>query len=81
MKHHQCFGPFPGSYDDIADQERRAALIWIMRNCPPDTMRPFYLTTSREICNEDKEFVLKVMKLDPRDRPSAQELLADGWFA
>jgi hypothetical protein len=28
----------------------------------------------------DKEFLLKIMKLDPRDRPTAEELLADTWF-
>lgn len=81
MKHHQFFGPFPASYDEIANQERRAILIWVMQHCPPSTMKPFHLTTSQEICDEDKESVLKIMKLDPRDRPSAQELLEDGWFA
>ncbi|KAL3443687.1 kinase-like domain-containing protein [Aspergillus insuetus] len=32
------------------------------------------------ITAEDKEFVLKVMKLDPRDRLTAQALLDDEWF-
>ncbi|KAJ5735151.1 kinase-like protein [Penicillium malachiteum] len=80
MKHHQCFGPFPASYDEIANLERRAVLIWVMQNCHPNTMRPFRLTTSQEICNEEKESVLKVMKFDPRDRHSAKELLEDSWF-
>lgn len=40
-----------------------------------------HVSSLKEICNEDKEFVLKVMKLDPRDRPSAEELLEDSWFA
>ncbi|OBT48961.1 hypothetical protein VE00_00642 [Pseudogymnoascus sp. WSF 3629] len=80
MKHHSCFGPFPESYEQIADQERLAVLVWIMQNTPPESMRPFHLTTAREICKEDKEFVLKVMKLDPRDRPTAQDLLEDKWF-
>ncbi|RAL13842.1 kinase-like protein [Aspergillus homomorphus CBS 101889] len=69
MKHHRCFGPFPESYEEIADPQRLAG-----------TLRPFRQTTAREICREDREFVLKVMRLDPRDRPSARELLADGWF-
>ena len=43
-------------------------------------MRPFHLTTAREICEADKTFVLKMMKLDPRDRLTAQELLEDKWF-
>ncbi|PGH07313.1 serine/threonine protein kinase [Blastomyces parvus] len=80
MKHYQCFGPFPKSYVEIADDPRLQAIIWVMDNCPPDTLKPFHLTTSREICQEDKEFVLKMMKLDPRDRPTSQELLADQWF-
>lgn len=42
--------------------------------------RPFHLTAAREICEDDKEFMRKVMKLDPRDRPTAQELLEDKWF-
>lgn len=80
MKHHRCFGPFPESYEEIADQERLAVLVWIMQNSPPETLRPFHLTTAREICQEDKEFVLRAMKLDPRDRPTAQQLLEDKWF-
>ncbi|KAB8074806.1 hypothetical protein BDV29DRAFT_156342 [Aspergillus leporis] len=31
MKHPQVFGPFPRSYDEVADQERRAAIVWIMQ--------------------------------------------------
>lgn len=29
---------------------------------------------------DDREFMLKVRKKDPRDRPSAEELLRDKWF-
>ncbi|OGM48357.1 hypothetical protein ABOM_003420 [Aspergillus bombycis] len=80
MKHHRCFGPFPASYEEIADGDRIAVLIWIMQNSPPETLRPFRLTSAREICHGDKEFVLKIMKLDPRDRPTARALLEDDWF-
>jgi serine/threonine protein kinase len=80
MKHHQCFRPFPTWYDGIADKERLAVLVWIMENCPPDTLRPFRLTSSREISQEDKGFVLKIMQLDPRDRPTAEAFLEDRWF-
>ncbi|KAJ0417874.1 serine/threonine protein kinase [Aspergillus carlsbadensis] len=81
VRHHQVFGPFPPSYDDIANQDQRAAIIWIMQNTPLETLRPFHRTTPREISAEDKEFVLKIMKLDPRDRLTAQALLGDEWFA
>ena len=53
-------------------------MAWVMNNSPAET--PFYLTTPREICVEDKEFVLEAMKFDPRDRPSTQGLLGDKWF-
>lgn len=80
MKHHRCFGPFPASYEEIADQERLAVLAWIMHNSPSETLKPFRLTTTKEICQEDKELVLRAMKLDPRDRPTARQLLDDKWF-
>ncbi|KAK3306268.1 kinase-like domain-containing protein [Chaetomium strumarium] len=34
----------------------------------------------REIPPADKSFILKIMKLDPRDRPTAQQLLQDEWL-
>lgn len=37
-------------------------------------------TTYPEICAEDRAFALRIMKLDPRDRPTAKELLQDVWF-
>ncbi|KAL2166366.1 hypothetical protein VTG60DRAFT_2899 [Thermothelomyces hinnuleus] len=42
--------------------------------------KPFARAGPREIPPADKEFILKIMKLDPRDRPTAEELLADAWF-
>lgn len=77
---HQCFGPFPLTYGEIADEARLEVLTWIMENTRPESMRPFRNTTNREISEEDKQFVLRIMKLDPRDRPSVQELLLDKWF-
>ncbi|KAL4984446.1 kinase-like domain-containing protein [Aspergillus falconensis] len=80
LKHHRCFGPFPESYEQIADQQRLAVLTWVMQNSPPDTLRPFHLTTTKEIHQDDRNFVLRIMRLDPRDRPSARQLLEDQWF-
>jgi serine/threonine protein kinase len=51
-----------------------------MNGVPPETLRPFSLASAREISTEDKEFVLKIMELDPRDRPTAKQLLEDEWF-
>lgn len=81
MKHHQCFGPFPVSYEEIADQERLAVLVWVMEGCTKETLKPFRQTTEKEISRQDREFICKIMRLDPRDRPTAAQLLQDKWFA
>lgn len=41
--------------------------------------RPFEGTSLTEIARADRNFICKMMKLDPRDRPTAEELLDDGW--
>jgi serine/threonine protein kinase len=80
MKQHQFFGPFPLSYKEIADDETLAILAHVMRAVPREKMKPFERITEREISKEDKSFILKIMKLDPRDRPTAKDLLEDVWF-
>ena len=45
-----------------------------------ENRKPFQFLTDEEITIEDKKVLLKVMKLDPRDRPTAKELLRDEWF-
>lgn len=80
MKQHQFFGPFPLSYKEIADDETLAILTHVMHRVPQEKMKPFGRIGEREISKEDKAFVLKIMKLDPRDRPTAKELLQDEWF-
>jgi serine/threonine protein kinase len=77
---HQWFGPFPISYKEIADKDTQEALLGIMSAVAPEKMKPFQYLSEREICNADKAFVLKIMKLDPRDRPTVKELLQDEWF-
>jgi serine/threonine protein kinase len=80
-KYHIYFGPYPPSYADLADQETLGVLSLVMNHVPPEKLRPFSRASQREILKEDKEFVLKIMKLDPRDRPTAKELLEDEWFS
>lgn len=41
----------------------------------------FSRTGPPEIAVEDRDFILRIMEIDPRDRPSAQELLQDEWFS
>ena len=73
MKHHQYFGPFPLSYKEIADKDTLNILAHVMNGVAHEIMKPFEYVTDREINKEDKEFILKVMKLDPRERPTAKE--------
>ena len=72
MKQHQFFGPFPLLYKEIADDETLMILTHIMQGVPREKMKPFGRITEREISKEDKAFVLKIMKLDPRDRPTGK---------
>jgi hypothetical protein len=53
------------------------AIQFIQEN---DMIKPFALAKDKCLTGEDKEFILKVMKLDPRDRPTVGELLEDTWF-
>ncbi|KAK4041789.1 kinase-like protein [Parachaetomium inaequale] len=61
---HRFFGPYPPSYSDFNDPMTMALAHRRPKEIPP----------------ADKEFILKIMKLHPRDRPTAEELLADVWF-
>ncbi|KAL9102619.1 MAG: hypothetical protein Q9163_002263 [Psora crenata] len=41
---------------------------------------PFSVSEDEELLKEDRDFIMRMMKLDPRDRPTAKDLLQDGWF-
>lgn len=74
----ECFGPFPLSYTSLADNNRLDTLTVITESIEKRT--PFEITSSQEIAKEDREFISKLMQLDPRDRPSAKMLLQDAWL-
>ncbi|RMZ83053.1 hypothetical protein DV738_g1432, partial [Chaetothyriales sp. CBS 135597] len=77
---HKFFGPFPISYKEFISEEMAQAIEGIMSLVPPEKMKPFERVGEREIHWPDKVFLLRIMQLDPRDRPSAQDLLQDEWF-
>lgn len=79
-EHHQFLGPFPVSYNDIPDPDGIRLIIMAMEGVPTEKMKPFHYITTREMAREDNAFLLKIMKLDPRDRPTAKEILEDEWF-
>jgi hypothetical protein len=64
----------------LCDEEMQSVLVYIIKGVPPEMMKPFIQIRKSEISNEDKKFVLGIMKLDPRDRTIARELLEDDWF-
>ncbi len=72
------FGPFPLSYTSLADDDRLDTLTIITESVKKRT--PFEMASSLEIAKDDRDFIRKLMQLDPRDRPSAKELLQDAWF-
>ncbi|KAK4225240.1 hypothetical protein QBC38DRAFT_531122 [Podospora fimiseda] len=45
-----------------------------------NSQRLFYMVGSREVSLGDMPFILRIVKLDPRDSLTAEELLADPWF-
>jgi len=75
------FGPFPPSYQEIADDERLATLTFINNySTESGKWKPFKLAEDPELTKLDRDFICKIMKLDPRDRPTAAQLLHDEWF-
>jgi serine/threonine protein kinase len=76
---HMCFGPFPVTYKTLADTKTILYLVDIMNSM--GQRKPFHMWKDPELEPEDKEFLGKVMKLDPRDRPTAKDLLNDKWLS
>lgn len=73
---YKFFGPFPPNLCDNADT--MTIINFFNNSRSPE--KPFHLVTTREIPAADKTFILKVMKLGPRERPTVEELLEDEWF-
>ncbi|KAI0413181.1 STE/STE20 protein kinase [Xylaria grammica] len=74
------FGPFPAKAREIFNDETLMSIVYTMEMILQDTMTSFRFVTEREVAKEDKDFVLKIMQMDWRDRPTAEELLRGEWF-
>jgi hypothetical protein len=73
--------PFPLTYEEVLDEELNRVLAAVHVHIDErDLRKPFLLVEDEEVTQEDKDFICRTMQLDPRDRPSADELLADRWF-
>ena len=75
------FGPVQLSYMEIVAPERFAALAGVIKYVKGNTSAlPFSMSADEELREEDRDFIVKMMRFDPRDRPTAKELLQDEWF-
>lgn len=52
----------------------------MIQEIPHNKLTPFACITGREVCERDREFILRIMRLNYRDRPTAREILADEWW-
>ncbi|KAK9242870.1 hypothetical protein V1506DRAFT_509015 [Lipomyces tetrasporus] len=83
MKQDSYFGPFPLSYSTLlADDDPKWDILgevtqYIKMN---QLWKPFSMAEDDCLTVDDREFIRRIMKLDPRDRPTASELLRDPWF-
>ncbi|KAL2048848.1 hypothetical protein ABVK25_010906 [Lepraria finkii] len=75
------FGPVPLSYEEIANEDRLGILTSVIEYVNENQLQlPFSMSEDEELFKEDRDFIVKLMKLDPRDRPTATDLLQDEWF-
>jgi hypothetical protein len=85
MQHFRYFGPFAPKYAELfwggeAGKELDMDIQYVFDNVPESERKPFSLVNASEVLREDRDFICKIMKLDPRDRPTAKALLQDRWF-
>lgn len=73
------FGPFPEKFFELLDNEGNAILRYVLDHCGEETGL-FAITDAANIHPDDKDFILYLMKPDPRDRPTASEALMHPWL-
>jgi serine/threonine protein kinase len=82
MRQFQFFGPFLPRYRELIEGNEEIDMIiqYLFEKVPQSERKPFSQVSDREVSRQDKEFICKMMKMDPRERPTAKELLQDDWF-
>ena len=81
MEQVRRFGPVPLSYEEIANEDRLGILTTAINHVNKNQLQwPFSMSEDEELLKEDRDFIVKLMKLDPRDRPTATDLLQDEWL-
>ncbi|KAI0179788.1 serine/threonine protein kinase [Hypoxylon sp. FL1284] len=76
---YNSFGPFSPSIAEIIDLDTFEIIHFLIKEGPPRT--PLERWSTYEIPKADSEFLRRIMKLDPRDRPMVEEILGDEWFS
>ena len=79
MLQNKYFGPFPAKFFQLLDDEGRAVLSYVQEQCGDDT-DSFVRFDPGTMDSDDKDFILYLMKPDPRDRPSAIDALMHPWL-
>lgn len=74
------FGPFPPGYRELIDGNKDLDMViqYLFEKVPERNL--FSRVAESEVLRRDKEFICKIMKLDPRERPTVKEPLHDDWF-
>lgn len=75
------FGPIPAGYASLLEDEDRSWSILgevIHRIDRDNKWKPFAMV--EDFTDEEKRFLCKIMRLDPRHRPTARDLLQDEWL-
>lgn len=75
---YNAVGPFPPSLADLLDPEAFQIVLFLNRQGPPQ--KPLQRWTTKEIPAVDNEFIRRILKLDPRERPNVEEIMQDEWF-
>jgi hypothetical protein len=78
----RLFGMVPMKYQELVqgDNNIETILGYLYDIIPQNEQGMFSKVAEREVNRRDKEFICRIMKMDPRDRPTAEELLEDSWF-
>jgi casein kinase II subunit alpha len=82
IKQMRFFGPPSVKYQELLDEERLQTVTTLLKYIHANNLyKDFSKAEDPELSIEDRDFICRIMKLDPRERPTAKELLEDPWLA
>ncbi|KAF2963789.1 hypothetical protein GQX73_g9785 [Xylaria multiplex] len=75
---YNSFGPFPPSIAEITHPDAFEVIYFLTQQGPPQ--KPLRRWSTKELPPADNEFIRRILKLDPWDRPTVEDILQDEWF-